>query len=72
MTHDAAAQQILSQALFIGVPSAAFFAAAAAWYRRFLRGANPNRGRPAQSTAKRPDGKVPKKQEQRPLLARKR
>ncbi len=73
MSHQAAAQLILSQALFVGVPSAAFFAAAAAWYRRFLRGANPNRGRQAaQQSSKRPDGKVPKKQEQRPLLARRR
>jgi hypothetical protein len=73
LARDAAARLILSQALFVGVPSGAFFAAAAAWYRRFLKSASPNRARQAQSNSgRRPDGKVPKKQESRPLLARKR
>lgn len=51
----------------------ALFAAAAAWYRRFLNLANPNRGRPAPApTARRPDGKVPRRNEPRPILARRR
>ena len=50
----------------------AFFAAAAAWYRRFLNRANPNRARPSTPTSRRPDGKVPKKPQQRPMLARRR
>ena len=64
--------QVLNEALFIGVPSAAFFAAAAAWYRRFLRTANPNRNRPQPTSSRRPDGKVPKQNQGRPLLARRR
>jgi hypothetical protein len=64
---------ILSQALVVGVPSGAFFASAAAWYRRFLRRANPNRQASAQSgSGRRPDGKVPKQKQGRPLLARRR
>jgi phosphate/sulfate permease len=36
----------------------AFFASAAAWYRRFLMLSNPNRGRRAQQAQKRPtDGR---------------
>lgn len=59
--------------LAVSIPMAAFFAAAAAWYRRFLRRASPNRqAQQASSSGRRPDGKVPKKNEQRPLLARKR
>jgi hypothetical protein len=64
--------QVLNEALFIGVPSAAFFAAAAAWYRRFLRTANPNRNRAQPTSSRRPDGKVPKQNQGRPLLARRR
>ena len=60
---------ILNQALFVGVPAGAFFAAAAAWYRRFLRRANPNRQAPPPT--KRNDGKVTKRQS-RPMLARRR
>jgi drug/metabolite transporter (DMT)-like permease len=63
---------IVNQALVVGVPSAALFAAAAAWYKRFLGRANPNRGRPAQPTGRRPDGKQPKRNEPRPILARRR
>ena len=63
---------ILSQALLVGVPSGAFFAAAAAWYRRFLRRANPNRQAATPSGGgRRPDGKIPK-QQGRPALARRR
>lgn len=65
---------VLTQALFYGVPSAALFAAMAAWYRRFLNAANPNRRtrRPAPSTGRRPDGRQPRKNQQRPMLARRR
>jgi hypothetical protein len=62
---------ILSQALIPGVPLSGFFAAAAAWYKRFLGRANPNRARPAQG-GRRPDGKQPKRNEARPILARRR
>ena len=50
----------------------AFFAAAAAWYRRFLNRASPNRPRPNTPTSRRPDGKVARKPQQRPMLARRR
>jgi hypothetical protein len=63
---------LLNEALFSGVPLSAIVAAAGAWYRRFLNRANPNRDRPGASTARRPDGKVPKKPQQRPMLARRR
>ena len=70
--EDVLVQQILTNALFAGVPSGAFFAAAAAWYRRFLKLASPNRQAQSRSTGKRPDGKVAKKNESRPILARRR
>jgi hypothetical protein len=72
VAKDVLTQQILTNALFAGVPSGAFFAAAAAWYRRFLRLASPNRQAQARSGGKRPDGKVAKKNESRPVLARRR
>ena len=73
VSKDALVQSILTNALFAGVPSGAFFAAAAAWYRRFLRLASPNRQAQSRaSSGKRPDGKVPKKNESRPILARRR
>jgi hypothetical protein len=72
VSKDILVQQILTNALFAGVPSGAFFAAAAAWYRRFLRLASPNRQAQARATGKRPDGKVAKKNESRPILARRR
>lgn len=52
----------------------AFFGAAAAWYRRFLNRANPNRmaGDRQGTTSRRPDGKIPRKQTGRPMLARRR
>ena len=71
LTRATAEALILSQALFPGVPLSGFFAAAAAWYKRFLGRANPNRGRPAQP-GRRPDGKTPKRNEPRPILARRR
>ena len=59
--------------LSVAVPMSAFFASAAAWYRRFLRTSTPNRGaRQAAAASRRPDGKVPRKPEGRPLLARRR
>ncbi len=63
---------VLNQALVVGVPSAALFAAAAAWYKRFLNRASPSRQRAAASTGRRPDGKQPKRNEPRPILARRR
>jgi hypothetical protein len=59
-------------AMVSGAIYGGLFAAAAAWYRRFLSRANPNRGRPTTPTSRRSDGKVPKKPQQRPMLARKR
>jgi len=50
----------------------ALFAAMSSWYRRFLSGMNPNRNRPASTSSRRPDGKIPRKPEQRPMLARRR
>ena len=73
LSRDAAAALILNQALFIGVPSGAFFAAAAAWYRRFLNRASPNRrAKQAAASGRRPDGKIPRKNQGRPALARRR
>lgn len=63
---------LLNEALVTGVPLAAIVASAGAWYRRFLNRANPNRRRPTTPTSRRPDGKVPKKPAQRPMLARRR
>jgi hypothetical protein len=71
LTRATAETLILTQALFPGVPLSGFFAAAAAWYKRFLGRANPNRSRPAQP-GRRPDGKQPKRNEPRPILARRR
>lgn len=63
----------ITQALTSGTLFGAIFASAAAWYRRFLNRANPNRtARPSQASSRRPDGKVPKRNEQRPILARRR
>jgi hypothetical protein len=72
MTRAGAEALVLNQALVVGVPSAGLFAAAAAWYKRFLSRASPNRQRPPAATSRRPDGKVPKRNEQRPILARRR
>ena len=66
------ANGILNQALFVGVPWCGFFAAAAAWYRRFLRTAGPARQPARAATARRPDGRVAKRNEGRPMLARRR
>jgi hypothetical protein len=72
LTEAAAKSALLSEALVTGVPLAAIVAAAGAWYRRFLNRANPNRTRPSTPSSRRPDGKVPKKPQQRPMLARRR
>ncbi|HET7702081.1 MAG TPA: hypothetical protein VFK35_01680 [Candidatus Limnocylindrales bacterium] len=72
MTAAAAKELVLSQALLLGVPSAALFAAAAAWYRRFLNRASPARQRRNPPPGRRPDGRVAKKNERRPMLARRR
>ena len=66
-----AAADVVSFAIS-GALYGALFASMAAWYRRFLAGMNPNRNRPAATTSRRPDGKVPKKPAQRPMLARRR
>jgi hypothetical protein len=62
---------ILVDSLITGVPYSALFAAAAAWYRRFLRSAGP-RAQSRPTTGRRPDGKVAKRNEGRPILARRR
>jgi hypothetical protein len=72
LSESAAKAGLLNEALVTGVPLAALVAAAGAWYRRFLNRANPNRARPTTPTSRRPDGKIPKKPQQRPMLARRR
>ena len=62
---------VFAYSLFVSVGFGAFYAAAAAWYKRFLQGANPPRRAAAQATKgsgnqKRNSGSS------RPLLARKR
>lgn len=54
------AQDVVLAAFTIGPILGSFFAAAAAWYRRFLTLNNPNRGRARGSAgaARRPDGKT--------------
>ncbi len=71
LTQDGAATLVLSQALFVGVPSAALFASAAAWYRRFLKRASPSRPQASGGSGRR-DGKVAKRNTERPMLARRR
>ena len=68
---DFAAGDLLSF-LLSGALYGALFASMAAWYRRFLSSMGANRRRPAATTSRRPDGKVPRKPEQRPMLARRR
>ena len=63
---------VILDALTTGVITGALFASAGAWYRRFLNLANPNRARPTTPTSRRPDGKIPRKPAQRPMLARRR
>ena len=55
----------VAQAAVLAPIGAALFAAAAAWYRRFLDLANPNRGRPRPQS-----GRGNPKQKDRPLVSR--
>jgi hypothetical protein len=55
--------------MFVSVAFGAFYAAAMAWYKRFLRAANPPRNAPA---ANRPAGKAKRGSEGRPMLAKRR
>jgi len=74
-TEDLKAQYpiAITQAITSGTLFGAIFASAAAWYRRFLNRANPNRtARSSQAPSRRSDGKIPKRNEQRPILARRR
>jgi hypothetical protein len=48
---------IIGQSLIMAIPLGALFAAAAAWYRRFLQLSNPNRGRRAQTKKAGADGR---------------
>ena len=66
---------LIAAVLVQGAVYGSFFGAAAAWYRRFLNRANPNRmgaSRSESTTSHRPDGKIPRKPQQRPMLARRR
>jgi hypothetical protein len=71
---EEAQAQVINEALFVGLPSAALFAAAAAWYKRFLALANPNRARlAAQQDARRSSARTPRRNDgRRPALARRR
>jgi hypothetical protein len=62
---------VLIAVIFQAVVFGALFGAAAAWYRRFLNRANPNRSTPT-TTSRRTDGKIAKRPQPRPLLARRR
>lgn len=53
-----AAQDAIISAFLLSPVFGAFFAAAAAWYRRFLQLSNPNRGRQQQAKARRGDGRT--------------
>jgi hypothetical protein len=69
--RDQLMSSILLDAIVTGVPYSGLFAAAAAWYRRFLRAAGP-RGQARPPGGKRPDGRLAKRNDGRPLLARRR
>jgi hypothetical protein len=43
---------LVTQSALMSIPLGAFFAAAAAWYRRFLQLSNPNRGKRAAASSK--------------------
>jgi hypothetical protein len=58
-----------ASSLFVSVVFGAFYAAAMAWYKRFLRAANPPRVAPATS---KPAGKQRRGAQSRPALARRR
>ena len=59
----------LASSMFVSVVFGAFYAAAMAWYKRFLRAANPPRVAPA---ATKSSGKPRRGTESRPLLAKRR
>jgi hypothetical protein len=59
----------LASSMFVSVAFGAFYAAAMAWYKRFLRAANPPRNAPA---GNRPAGKAKRGSEGRPMLAKRR
>ena len=54
---QAQAQEIALSAFFLSPVIGAFFAAGAAWYRRFLRLSSPNRARPAAEVEREEDGR---------------
>jgi len=56
-TSGTSAMDIATASLVLSPTIGALFAAAAAWYRRFLALSNPNRGRPAPAAKRGPDGK---------------
>ena len=58
-----------ASSMFVSVVFGAFYAAAMAWYKRFLRAANPPRVAPA---ASKPAGKQRRGSQSRPVLARRR
>jgi hypothetical protein len=62
---------VFAYSVFISVGFGAFYAAAAAWYKRFLQGANPPR-RAAATASKSSNQKRSGGSNSRPLLARKR
>lgn len=62
---------LLAYSLTISVAFGAFYAAAAAWYKRFLRRANPQRQAPA-SASRSTSTQKRRGSESRPLLARRR
>jgi hypothetical protein len=57
-TNPQAARDTIVAGLILSPIMGAFFAAAAAWYRRFLQLSNPNRGRAAQGKPRRGDGRA--------------
>ena len=61
---------VLAESLFVSTIGGAAFASAAAWYKRFLASASPNRNRPRPGP--RPGGQRRKSPDSRPLLARRR
>jgi hypothetical protein len=67
LTGNNPAEVYIAQAAALAPIGAALFAAAAAWYRRFLDVANPNRGQRRPST---PSGRGNPRQKNRPLVSR--
>ncbi len=64
-------QRFIQSAFLLGPTMGALFAAAAAWYRRFLQLSNPNRGRRATANKKQgPDGRKRSSGSSKPTSAR--